>query len=77
MTAFTLKRSETTQLPATRCTFQPYVSESGKKWVRLSVQYFYPSLGWVGTMGRGDGDYAVKHARELYATFLQRGFTAA
>lgn len=77
MTVFTLERSETSNSPAARCTFQQRVSESGKKWVDVEMFHFYPSMGWVGTMGRGDGSYTVKDAREFYRQLLERGYTAA
>jgi hypothetical protein len=77
MTVFTLERSETNLSPAARCTFQQRVSESGKKWVDVTMLFFYPQSGWVSTMGRGDGTYNVKAAREFYASLLERGYTAA
>ena len=77
MTTFTLERSETQVTAAQRCTFRPFTSEAGKKWVEVTVVEFYNSTGWVGTMGRGDGYYTVKQAREFYLSLLERGFTAA
>ena len=76
MTIFTLERNETNHSPAARCTFEPRVSESGKKWVDVTMLFFYPSSGWVSTMGRGDGTYTVKHAREFYGSLLEWGYAA-
>jgi hypothetical protein len=76
MTTFTLERSETQHLPAARCIFKPYTSESGKKWVEVTMLHL-TNMGWGCTMGRGDGHYTVKQAREFYASLLNRGFTAA
>lgn len=76
MTVYTLERTETQQLPAARCTFQQRVSESGKKWVDVTMLHL-TTEGWSATMGRGDGTYTVKQAREFYMTLLNRGFTAA
>jgi hypothetical protein len=76
MTTYTLERTETQQLPAARCTFQQRVSESGKKWVDVTMLHL-TSTGWGGTMGRGDGTYTVSQAREFYSSLLGRGFTAA
>ena len=76
MTTFILERPGTQHSPAARCTFKPYTSESGKKLVEVTMLHLY-TTGWSGTMGRGDGIYNVKHAREFYASLLQRGYTAA
>jgi hypothetical protein len=76
MTVYTLERTETQHLPAARCTFQQRVSKSGKKWVDVTMLHL-TSQGWGGTMGRGDGTYTVKQAKEFYASLLSRGFTAA
>ena len=76
MTTFTLERPETQQLPAARCTFEQTVSKSGKTWFEVTMRELY-SAGWVHTMGKGSGTYSVKHAREFYASLLQRGYTAA
>ena len=76
MTSFTLERGETQHLPAARCTFIPYTSESGKKWVEVTMLHL-TNMGWGGTMGSGDGYMNVKHAREFYGRLLDRGFTAA
>jgi hypothetical protein len=76
MTVYTLERTETQQLPAARCTFQQRVSESGKKWVEVTMLHL-TSQGWSGTMGRGDGIYTVKQAKKFYANLLSKGFTAA
>jgi len=75
MTIYTLERAETQQLPAARCTFQQRVSESGKKWVDVTMMHL-TSNGWGGTMGRGDGTYTVSQAKEFYGNLLDRGFTA-
>jgi hypothetical protein len=76
MTVYTLERPETQHQPAARCTFQQRTSESGKKWVDVTMLHL-TSEGWGGTMGRGDGTYTVKHAKEFYMSLLERGFTAA
>ena len=76
MTIYTLERAETKQLPAARCTFQQRVSAAGKKWVDVTMLHL-TSEGWGGTMGRGDGTYTVKQAKEFYMSLLERGFTAA
>ena len=76
MTSFTLQRAEDQHLPAARCTFKPCTSESGKKWVEVTMLHL-TNMGWGGTMGKGDGYMNVKHAREFYAKLLSRGFTAA
>jgi hypothetical protein len=76
MTIYTLDRAETQQLPAARCTFQQRVSESGKKWVDVTMLHL-TSTGWGSTMGRGDGTYTVRQAKEFYSSLLGRGFTAA
>jgi hypothetical protein len=76
MTIYTLERAETQQLPAARCTFQQRVSESGKKWVDVTMLHL-TSMGWGGTMGRGDGTYTVSQSREFYSSLLGSGFTAA
>jgi hypothetical protein len=76
MAVYTLERTETQQLPAARCTFQQRVSESGKKWVDVTMLHL-TSQGWSSTMGRGDGTYTVKQAKEFYANLLSKGFTAA
>ena len=76
MTIYTLERAETQQLPAARCTFQQRVSESGNKWVDVTMLHL-TSMGWGGTMGRGDGTYTVSQAREFYSSLLGSGFTAA
>ena len=76
MTIYTLERAETQQLPAARCTFQQRVSDSGKKWVDVTMLHL-TSMGWGGTMGRGDGRYTVSQAREFYSSLLGSGFTAA
>jgi hypothetical protein len=73
---FTLERPETQQLPAARCTFKPYTSESGKKWVEVTMLHL-TNMGWGSTMGRGDGIYNVRQAKEFYSSLLGRGFTAA
>ncbi len=75
MTIYTLERAETQESPAARCTFQQRVSDSGKKWVDVTMLHF-TSTGWGGTMGRGDGAYTVSQAREFYSSLLGRGFTA-
>jgi hypothetical protein len=75
MNSFTLERGETQHLPAARCTFKPYTSESGKKLVEVTMLHL-TNMGWGPTMGRGDGLYNVKHAREFYGSLLDRGFTA-
>lgn len=75
MTVFTLERSETSHSPAARCTFQQHVSELGNKWVDVVMLHFYPSMGWVSTMGCGSGGYTVKHAREFYGRLLEKGYT--
>jgi hypothetical protein len=77
MTTFTLERSESQYLPAARCTFNAYTSESGTQWVDVTMLHFYDSTGWTGTMGRGDGTYTIKHAREFYRSLLEKGFIAA
>jgi hypothetical protein len=76
MASFTLQRGETQFLPAARCTFNPYTSESGKKWVEVTMLHL-TNMGWGGTMGKGDGIMTVKHAREFYGRLLDKGFTAA
>jgi hypothetical protein len=76
MTTYTLQRSETRQLPAARCTFRQYTSESGKKWVEVTMLHL-TTMGWGGTMGRGDGIYTVRQAREFYRNLLERGFVTA
>jgi hypothetical protein len=76
MATYTLERAETQDQPAARCTFQQRVSESGKKWVDVTMLHL-TSTGWGGTMGRGDGSYSVQQAREFYMNLLDRGFTAA
>ena len=76
MTSFTLERGETHRLPAARCIFKPYTSESGKKGVEVTMLHL-TNMGWGGTMGKGDGHMNVKHAREFYGSLLDRGFTAA
>jgi hypothetical protein len=76
MTAYILERTETQHFPAARCTFQQRISGSGKKWVDVTMLHL-TSQGWGGTMGRGDGTYTVKQAKEFYASLLSRGFTAA
>jgi hypothetical protein len=76
MTVYTLQRSETQHLPAARCTFQQRVSESGKKLVDVTMLHL-TTEGWGATMGRGDGTYTVKQAREFYMNLLDRGFAAA
>ena len=76
MTTFTLERPETQQLPAARCTFEQTVSKSGKTWFEVTMRELY-STGWAHTMGKGSGTYSVNHAREFYASLLQRGYTAA
>ena len=70
MTTFTLERAETQHTPAARCTFTP----NGKS-VEVTMLHL-TSTGWAGTMGRGSGTYNVKHAREFYASLLERGYTA-
>lgn len=75
MTIYTLERTEAQHLPAARCTFQQRVSESGKKWVDVTMLHL-TSEGWSSTMGRGDGTYTVQHAREFYMNLLDRGFAA-
>jgi hypothetical protein len=57
MTIYTLERAETQQLPAARCTFQQRVSESGKKWVDVTMLHL-TSTGWGGR-------YTVSHAAFL------------
>ncbi len=76
MTVFTLERAATQHTPAARCTFEQEVSESGKKWVHVTMEELY-STGWSGTMGKGDGYKSVRHAREFYSRLLAKGFTAA
>jgi hypothetical protein len=76
MTSFTLERGETQHLPAARCTFTPYTSKSGKKWVEVAMLHL-TNMEWGATMGRGDGHYNVKHARKFYGSLLDRGFTPA
>ena len=76
MTVFTLERSETQHQPAARCTFQQRTSESGKKWVDVTMLHL-TTEGWGSTMGRGDGTYTVQQAKDFYMTLLERGFTAA
>jgi hypothetical protein len=76
MTIYTLERAETQQLPAARCTFKQRVSDSGKKWVDVTMLHL-TSMGWGSTMGRGDGTYTVSQAREFYGSLLGSGFTAA
>ncbi|NBS93198.1 MAG: hypothetical protein EBS91_04310 [Betaproteobacteria bacterium] len=76
MTTFTLERSETRHAPAARCIFKPYTSESGEKWVEVTMLHL-TVMGWGGTMGRGDGHYNVRQAREFYGNLLDRGFAAA
>lgn len=76
MAIYTLERAETQHQPAARCTFQQRVSESGKKWVDVTMLHL-TSKGWGSTMGRGDGTYSVRHAKEFYASLLDRGFAAA
>jgi hypothetical protein len=77
MTVFTLARSETQHQPAACCTFQQQVLESGRKWVDVKMLNFYPSIGWVRTMGRGDGLMTVQEAREFYRRLLERGYASA
>ena len=77
MTVFTLQRSETKDQPAARCTFQQRISNAGMKRVDVTLQVFYPSTGWVSTMGRGDGTMNVSHAREYYRHLLEIGYDAA
>lgn len=77
MTVYTLQRNETEHQPAARCTFEQQVSESGRKWVDVTMKFFYPAHGWVSTMGKGDGPMNVRHAREYYARLLETGYTAA
>lgn len=75
-TVYVLERPETQYQPAARCTFQQFVSESGKRWVDVTMLHL-TSMGWGGTMGRGDGFYTVSQAREFYSSLLGSGFTAA
>jgi hypothetical protein len=73
---YTLTRPETKHTPAARCIFKPYTNDSGKRWVEVSMLHL-TNAGWGSTMGRGEGVYSVKHAREFYASLIQRGFVAA
>ena len=76
MMIYTLERAETHHLPAARCTFHQRVSESGKKWIDVTMLHL-TSEGWGSTMGRGDGTYTVSQAKEFYGNLLSKGFTAA